>query len=77
MSKISVSRETFENYDTEGKLNTLFDCICSINDNQCEQVDKCEPRIKALENRRFKDKGFAGLMGLMGGFAAGLVKKIV
>ena len=77
MSKISVTRKTFEDYTTEGKLNTLFDCMCSIHDNQCDQVEKCEPRIRKLENRRIKDTGFAGLMGLIGGFAASLARKFV
>ena len=77
MAKITVSRETFEQYSSDAKLDTLFDICISINDNQCEQVEKCEPRIKVLENRKFKDRGFAGMMGIIGGIIGGFIRKVV
>lgn len=36
--------------------------------------DDIECRIRDLEKGKLKDKGFAGAMGLIGGFIAGLTK---
>ncbi len=81
MVKITVPLETFQTYGTDQKLDTLFDLSCRINDNQAEQTekmetalgvqaDKCDSRLKILEERKSKDYNHAGKMGIVGGISA-------
>jgi hypothetical protein len=56
---IQISKETFETFDVEGKLNTLFDLILGI-----------DRRLERLEKRSLFNKSLAFVGGLVGGFVA-------
>jgi hypothetical protein len=75
--RLMTSKETFERYDTDSKLLTLFDYIVAIHKTQCGQITQCEIRFKTLERRKIFDKGVAGAAGLVGGFIAGALKKVI
>jgi hypothetical protein len=64
-----ISRETFHAMDTDGKLGALFD-VLSV------RLKKADCRIDRLEKRKRIDTGIAGVMGIIGGFAAELVGKL-
>ena len=70
-------KDTYITADAETRDKMTFDMIKAIFDKQCTQIEKNEPRFKALENRKWKDKGFAGAAGLVGGFLAGYLKRII
>lgn len=76
-----ISRETFEGYDVNSKLNTIFDLHCGLHDklekhaaNQIisckDRQDSCDKRIGKLENRKKFDSILSSLMGIVGGFFA-------
>jgi len=71
------SRETFQGYSTDSKLDTLFDYMKVIYDYSIVQQEKCDGRFKRLEKRKLFHSTCAGVAGLIGGFMAGLLKRII
>ena len=64
---IKVDEKTFETLDHDKQMIALFQAVVRTNDNLTSQYDKCEPRFKTLEKRKWVDKGIAGVTGVIGG----------
>lgn len=67
---------------SEDKLDALFDVLVCMHASgyECEsdrerRIANCERRFKKVEAKEWKDRGFAGGMGLIGGFIASFLKK--
>ena len=58
-----ISKETFKGFDTDSKLNTLFDYTIDT------RADVSEIK-KQIVNKRKVDTTVAACMGFVGGFAA-------
>lgn len=79
---LPIDIETFRNLkSSDAKLDALFDVLAHMNSSgyECEsdreeRLKTCEDRFKALEKGEWRDRGFAGGMGLIGGFLAGFFK---
>lgn len=71
-----IEKDTFQGMQTEAKLNVLFDYVREIRDKPECQIGKCEPRLKKLEDRKWKDRGISSASGLFGGFIAVITLKI-
>ncbi len=79
---LPIDIETFRNLkSSDAKLDALFDVLahmagagfeCSMEREAFRKI--CQGRITKLEQRHWKDKGFASGMGLIGGFLASLFK---
>ena len=80
-----ATKETFKEYSTDAKLDTLFDYVHNIyalQQNQpaiCRgQVKECAEKIQELEkkinNQKLVNGSIAAGTGLVGGFAAMLAK---
>jgi hypothetical protein len=81
MSGHGVKKETYVGANDETFRSLTYDMLDNISSNVLEfkekhldQVEKCHSRFKKVENRKLTDKGFAGAMGLIGGFIAGMFK---
>ena len=76
MDGIQINKATFQQLDTETKLDAIFDVLTAIH-NQCVcRANTCEVRFKRVENRKIRDKGIAATAGLVGGFIAHVVQKV-
>ena len=79
---LPISKETFHAlHSPEAKLDALFEVLVHMNSSgyECEEdrekrLTKCEERFQKIETRKWKDRGFSGSMGLIGGFIASLFK---
>ncbi len=72
--KVEVSVDAFSKKDKDEKLDLIYGAVVN-QQNVCEdQCDENEKRFKTLENRKHVDKGFAGMMGFIGGFFGGFFK---
>ncbi|KKM03078.1 hypothetical protein LCGC14_1778010 [marine sediment metagenome] len=71
---IKIDKDAFKEGDAPFQRSALFDGIKNMNDTLTVHIEKDDKRMKKLENRKLQDKGFAGAMGLIGGFIAGLFK---
>ena len=64
-------RDTYITTTDEKTLRKMtFDMLKALHDGR----EKDEKRFKALENRKWKDKGIAGGAGIIGGFIASFFK---
>ena len=72
-----ISRETFSGYDTDSKLDTLFDYVHAIYEQSCSGDAKLEKRVVALERRKRFDTGLSAFMGLAGGMIAAFGRKLI
>ena len=57
-----ISKETFKGFDTDSKLNTLFDYTIDT------RIDVSEIRVQITKRKKI-DTTVAGMMGLVGGAA--------
>jgi len=74
--KIEVPLEQFTKKDQHEKLDLIYGAVVK-QQNVCEdQCDENEDRFKIIENRKHLDKGFAGMMGFIGGFISGFINKL-
>ena len=71
-----ISRETFNDYDTNSKLNTLFDYAQATHTMVEEHMRSLTARVEALERKKKFDTSLSTFMGLVGGMIAGLGKKL-
>ena len=62
-----ISKETFQGYSTDSKLDTLFDYVLDIHKWQHDQPVICEKRLRKLENRKWINTGASGGGGIIGG----------
>jgi hypothetical protein len=76
-----ITKETFEKFDTDSKLNTLFDyhSSTSLGIKNIESLlqghpKDCEKRFTKLEKTKIKNTAFSAAMGFVGGFVAMLTK---
>jgi hypothetical protein len=74
---ITINKETFRQLDTDTKLDSIFDVLVNIHEECKCRFGTCEVRFKRLENRKIKDKGLAATAGLVGGFLAHVVQKVI
>jgi len=65
-----VSRETYQGYDTESKLNTLFDYVHDIREVSCKGDKELNVRVTKLETRKKLDTGIGAASGFVGGVIA-------
>lgn len=78
-----ITKETFLGYDTDSKLNTLFDYIHDISEKQkaiCTHIINTKnhgDRIEKLEKRKRVDSAFSGVMGFFGGFISFMSTKFI
>ena len=61
----SISRETFDQMDTDSKLNVLFDYVK-------DTCDVCRTLGDKLESKKKIDTGIAAIAGFVGGVIAHL-----
>ena len=61
MANNIVTRATFEGYDTDSKLDTVYDLLAGD--------DGIMQRLTRLERRGLIDRGVAGVFGFLGGAA--------
>lgn len=78
---LQVSRESFSLLSKEEQAIILYDMMKSISEKMDDFINchrqhmkDCDVRMKKLESRKFVDRGLAGLMGLIGGFAESLIR---
>lgn len=79
---LPIDIETFRNLkSSDAKLDALFDVLSHMassgyecEDDREKRLQTCEQRFKALESRKWTERGFSGSMGLIGGFLASLFK---
>lgn len=71
---VDITRETFEGYSVDNKLNTIFDLAVAAEKRQAAQTEKCGGRFVKLEKRKKFNTVFAGFWGLVGGFFAVVFK---
>ena len=74
-----VTRERFDGMkDIDDKLGVLFDTGMQTQQILKEHMQKTETRFVRIEKRALKrgltDKGFSGMMGLIGGFIASYLR---
>lgn len=67
-----VSRETFEGYDTNSKLNTIFDYMKELHQCQGETAKAVQDFKERYEKRKRFDTATGAGAGLIGGFFAAL-----
>ncbi len=73
--KVEVSVDAFSKKDKDEKLDLIYGAVVN-QQNVCEtQCAKDNKRFSVLENRKHTDKGFAAMMGFIGGFISGFVNK--
>lgn len=77
MNGLNVSKDVFKTMQPDEKLEVIFDNVSEIRKCQKCQINECEERFKNIENRKWKDKGVAGIAGLIGGFAAQIAKGLI
>jgi hypothetical protein len=65
-----VTKTTFEKYDTDSKLNTLFDYIHEIHETRCPDPQSCHDRLDSLEKRKYWNPAVNAASGFSGGFLA-------
>lgn len=65
-----VTRDTFKAYDTDSKLDTLFDYLHELHGHQCADPERCERRFEAIEKRKLWYSAAAAGGGVVGGFIA-------
>ena len=65
-----ITKETFMGFDTDSKLNALFDYMIDA------KFDISEIKMEINKKRKI-DTTIAGAMGLVGGFAAMMGKWVV
>ena len=69
-----IKKETFTEADDKTRIAMTFDLLEEIHDLQQKQMTKCEKRFTVIEKRKWYDKGLAGGMGMIAGFAASLFR---
>ena len=74
---INVDEESFAKLPIEDQLVAIYRLEVAKHAEQCKQVEMCERRFAGLDKRKLKDSGFAGTMGLIGGFLAIAAKKML
>lgn len=66
-NRIGITKETFKGYNTDSKLDTLYDLAITTDET-----------VQSLKKRKKYDTGialmFAGVMGFFGGLVKGFVK---
>jgi hypothetical protein len=74
--KFPITKDTFEMYDADSKLNTMFDLMLVQHECSCETVAKVEDLKERFERRKKFDTTISGTSGLVGGAIAMLAKHI-
>lgn len=69
---IEISKDTFQGYSVESKLDTLFDIAKATHDQACLKRQECNTRFEKLEGRKLIDKGVAVVSGVIGGLLGAL-----
>ena len=74
----NVTKETFQGYDVDSKLNTLFDYQLESHGLLTSQIQVCDERFDKVETGQKKWRVATGTIaagsGLAGGFMAMLLK---
>jgi hypothetical protein len=76
MNKFPITKDTFEGYDSESKLNTMFDLMLAQHECSCETIDKLDRLEVKYEHRKKFDSALSGTLGLVGGAVAMAFKYI-
>ena len=63
----------FKGYDTDSKLNTLFDLAVESHECACRTEERIDALERKVDRRKIFDKGIAGISGIIGGAAMYLV----
>ena len=78
---LPIDLETFEKLPPSEQTVAIFKTLLYMNNSGYEcgtdrekRLAACEQRFKIIENRKWKDRGLTGSMGLIGGFIASLFK---
>jgi DNA-binding Lrp family transcriptional regulator len=69
-----ITKETFKGYDTDSKLNTLFDYQNNILERLEIHPKDCSERFKKLEKAKVKNAVLSAGGGVLGGFLAIIAK---
>ena len=64
-----ISKDTYNDADQNTKNGMVFDVLLTIHND-------VEALKKGFEDRKIKDRSFAGMMGFIGGFIGSFVKNI-
>lgn len=72
-----VEKETFVEADEKTFRALTFDILNSIDSNVCDKYNAHEDRISKLEKRKKRDTSVSGGAGLVGGFIAAIVQKLI
>jgi hypothetical protein len=67
-----ISRETFEQMNTDSKLNILFDFVVNIEKNATIARGVTEALAESMRQRKKFDSATAAVMGFVGGVIAHL-----
>jgi len=81
----SINKDTWMNVKSDHDRNALlFDMLASIYETQKCQPELCQSRyrdcnkrMKKIENRKFWNTTASGITGLVGGFLAGWLRKLI
>lgn len=71
---VDISRETFEKYDIDNKLNTIFDLQVAAEKRHKEDYKGFDSRLKKTEKRKLLNTAFSAIAGGVGGFIAIIAK---
>lgn len=69
---LEISKETFQGYTVESKLDTLFDITKATHNQACLKREECNKRFEKLERRKLLDKGIAVVSGAIAGILGAL-----
>lgn len=69
-----ITKETFKGYDTDSKLNTLFDYQNNILERLETHPNDCSDRFTKLEKAKTKNSVVSGALGFLGGAGVMLAK---
>lgn len=72
-----ITKETFERFDTDSKLNVLFDCLTELHSCSCDHGDKLQELKEKYEQRKRFDTSVSGVTGVLGGLLGLLLSKLV
>ena len=71
-----ITPETFQGYDADSKLNTLFDISIENHLCICDNMEAVEELRGKISKRRKVDTAVAGTAGFVGGFLAQTFKTV-
>ena len=76
MNKFPITKDTFEKYDSDSKLNTIFDLMLVQHEGGCDTEEKLDMLDKKYEHRKKFDSTVSGGMGFIGGAIAVLATRL-